>query len=179
MYKFTDTNFTPKQKRNYKFLGLLYTLAGWFATACLLMPFGLVLLRGFLDDVLDYEPNFPSDDSMLQLFIGSLVFWGFSRVFVANRCLNCFKYGLKVNSEQTYGDAESWKKFGVVKGKYNVLQLLVVQQVQCKKCGFECERITQRTGNYEGIGRMHRDIKKGGKPRLPGEDYTSWWRRNK
>jgi hypothetical protein len=108
-----------------------------------------------------------------------LVFWGFSRVFVANRCLNCFKYGLKVSSEQTYQDAASWMKFGVVKGNYNVLQLLVVQQVQCKKCGFECERITQRPGSTDGIGGMARDIKRGGKSRLKGESYTSWWRRNK
>jgi hypothetical protein len=59
------------------------------------------------------------------------------------------------------------------------LILNVTKQMKCKKCGFECEQITTRTGSTDGIARMSRDIKRGGKPRLKGESYTSWWRRNK
>jgi hypothetical protein len=111
------------------------------------------------------------------IFIGALVLWLVLRGFTSNRCLNCFKFGsLEQKEERSESD---WSKYGITKSRSDVLILLIITKRQCKKCGFECEQISQRTGGYEGIGRMSRTIKQGGKTRLKGETYTSWWRRNK
>jgi hypothetical protein len=106
------------------------------------------------------------DVPVLGIIVTGLILWFLLRWFVANRCINCFKSNaLEEQSEKIIGNER--------------LILNVTKQMKCKKCGFECEQFTTRTGSTDGIARMSRDIKRGGKPRLKGESYTSWWRRNK
>jgi hypothetical protein len=164
MYKFTDTNFNSKQKRNYKILRLMFNWAGWLAIACLVLPVSYELLAMFVKDVayVDISIDLP----VLGIIVTGIILWFLLRWFVANRCINCFKSNaLEEQSEKIIGN--------------ELLILNVTKQMKCKKCGFECEQITTRTGSTDGIARMSRDIKRGGKPRLKGESYTSWWRRNK
>jgi hypothetical protein len=164
MYKFTDTNFNSKQKRNYKILRLMFNWAGWLAIACLVLPVSYELLAMFVKDVayVDISIDLP----VLGIIVTGIILWFLLRWFVANRCINCFKSNaLEEQSEKIIGNER--------------LILNVTKQMKCKKCGFECEQITTRTGSTDGIARMSRDIKRGGKPRLKGESYTSWWRRNK
>ncbi len=177
MYKFTETNFTPKQLQRYKTLRFIYNFAGWFAVACIVLPFAFTILSYFIKDVfyVDISIDFP----ILGTIVFALVIWFVLRNFVENRCLNCFKYnGLLENSETIVSD---WSKYGVEKTKIDTggLQVMAVKQMKCKKCEFSCEQITTRTGSTDGIAQMSRDIKRGGKARLKGENYTSWWRRNK
>lgn len=163
MYKFTDTHFNPKQKRNYKILRVMYNFAGWFALACLILPFAYDLLAMFIKDVTytDISVDLPT----FWIIVFALVLWFVLRWFAANRCINCFSTNsLEEQSEKITGNER--------------LILIVTKQMKCKKCGFECEQITTRTGSTDGIGRMSRDINRGGKSRLKGESYTSWWRRN-
>ena len=42
--EFTDSNFTPKQKRNYKILRFMFNWAGWLVIACVVLPFSYELL---------------------------------------------------------------------------------------------------------------------------------------
>lgn len=106
------------------------------------------------------------DLPVLGIIVTGIILWFLLIWFVANRCINCFKSNaLEEQSEKIFGN--------------ELLILNVTKQMKCKKCGFECEQITTRTGSTDGIARMSRDIKRGGKPRLKGESYTSWWRRNK
>ena len=164
MYKFTDTKFNSKQKRNYKILRLMFNWAGWLAIACLVLPVSYELLAMFVKDVayVDISIDLP----VLGIIVTGIILWFLLRWFVANRCINCFKSNaLEEQSEKIIGN--------------ELLILNVTKQMKCKKCGFECEQITTRTGSTDGIARMSRDIKRGGKPRLKGESYTSWWRRNK
>ncbi len=164
MYKFTDTNFNSKQKRNYKILRLMFNWAGWLGIACLVLPVSYELLAMFVKDVAYVDISI--DVPVLGIIVTGLILWFLLRWFVANRCINCFKSNaLEEQSEKIIGN--------------ELLILNVAKQMKCKKCGFECEQLTQRTGSYEGISRMSRTIKQGGKPRLKGESYTSWWRRNK
>jgi hypothetical protein len=164
MYKFTDTNFNSKQKRNYKILRLMFNWAGWLAIACLVLPVSYELLAMFVKDVAYVDISI--DVPVLGIIVTGLILWFLLRWFVANRCINCFKSNaLEEQSEKIIGNER--------------LILNVAKQMKCKKCGFECEQITTRTGSTDGIARMSRDIKRGGKPRLKGESYTSWWRRNK
>lgn len=164
MYKFTDTNFNSKQKRNYKILRLMFNWAGWLAIACLVLPVSYELLAMFVKDVAYVDISI--DVPVLGIIVTGLILWFLLRWFVANRCINCFKSNaLEEQSEKIIGN--------------ELLILNVAKQMKCKKCGFECEQITTRTGSTDGIARMSRDIKRGGKPRLKGESYTSWWRRNK
>ena len=164
MYKFTDTNFNSKQKRNYNILRLMFNWAGWLAIACLVLPVSYELLAMFVKDVAYVDISI--DVPVLGIIVTGLILWFLLRWFVANRCINCFKSNaLEEQSEKIIGN--------------ELLILNVTKQMKCKKCGFECEQITTRTGSTDGIARMSRDIKRGGKPRLKGESYTSWWRRNK
>lgn len=164
MYKFTDTNFNSTQKRNYKILRLMFNWAGWLAIACLVLPVSYELLAMFVKDVAYVDISI--DVPVLGIIVTGLILWFLLRWFVANRCINCFKSNaLEEQSEKIIGN--------------ELLILNVAKQMKCKKCGFECEQITTRTGSTDGIARMSRDIKRGGKPRLKGESYTSWWRRNK
>ena len=164
MYKFTDSNFTPKQKRNYKILRLMFNWAGWLAIACVVLPVLYELLAMFVKDVAYVDISI--DIPVLGVIVTGVILWFLLRWFVANRCINCFKSNaLEEQSEEITGN--------------EIMILNVSKQMKCKKCGFECEQLTQRTGSYEGIGRMSRTIMQGGKPRLKGESYTSWWRRNK
>jgi hypothetical protein len=164
MYKFTDTNFNSKQKRNYKILRLMFNWACWLAIACLVLPVSYELLAMFVKDVAYVDISI--DVPVLGIIVTGLILWFLLRWFVANRCINCFKSNaLEEQSEKIFGN--------------ELLILNVTKQMKCKKCGFECEQITTRTGSTDGIARMSRDIKRGGKPRLKGESYTSWWRRNK
>jgi hypothetical protein len=164
MYKFTDSNFTPTQRRNYTFLRFLYNFAGWFAVASIVLPFVFVSINYFMEGV--FYKGISVKIPWFWIFIGALVLWLVLRGFTSNGCLNCFKFNaLEEQSEKILGN--------------ELLTLNVAKHMKCKKCGFECEQISQRTGGYEGIGRMSRTIKQGGKTRLKGETYTSWWRRNK
>ena len=164
MYKFTDSNFTPKQKRNYKILRLMFNWAGWLAIACVVLPFSYELLAMFVKDVAYVDISI--DIPVFGVIVTGVILWFLLRWFVANRCINCFKSNaLEEQSEEITGN--------------EIMILNVSKQMKCKKCGFECEQLTQRTGSYEGIGRMSRTIKQGGRSRLKGESYTSWWRRNK
>ncbi len=164
MYKFTDTHFTPAQRRNYKFLRFLFNFAGWLAVASIVLPFIYVSITYFLEGAFYYYISYQIP--WFGIIVGALVLWVLLRGFTSNRCLNCFRFNaLEEQSEKILGN--------------ELLILNVVKHMKCKKCGFECEQISQRTGSYEGIGRMSRTIKQGGKPRLKGESYTSWWRRNK
>jgi hypothetical protein len=175
MYKFTVTNFTPKQLGRYKTLRFIFNFAGWFSVACIAIPFTFSILTDFINRVfyVDISLDFP----MFGIIVFALVLWLVLRSFVANRCFNCFKFnGLKEISETVVSD---WSKYGVEKSKRDITQIMAIKQMKCNKCGFECQQITLRTGNLDGIGRMSRDIKRGGKTRLKGENYTSWWRRNK
>jgi hypothetical protein len=177
MYKFTDTNFTPAQRRNYTFLRFLYNFAGWFAVASIVLPFVFVSINYFMEGVFykDISVKIP----WFWIIIGALVLWVVLRGFTSNRCLNCFKFNaLEEQSETIVSD---WSKYGLEKTKIDKggLQIMAVKQLKCKKCAFECQQITTRTGATNGIARMSRDIKRGGKSRLSGETYTSWWRRNK
>jgi hypothetical protein len=175
MYKFTETNFTPKQLQRYKNLRFTYNFAGWFAVICILLPFAFTTLAYFINGAfyVDISIDFP----ILGIIVFALVLWFILRNYAANRCFNCLKYnGLIQTSETIVSD---WSKYGVEKTKIDTVQIMAVKQLKCKKCGFECEQITTRTGSLDGIGRMSRDIKQGGKARLKEENYTSWWRRNK
>jgi hypothetical protein len=164
MYKFTDSNFTPKQKRNYKILRLMFNWAGWLAIACVVLPFSYELLAMFVKDVAYVDISI--DIPVFGVIVTGVILWFLLRWFVANRCINCFKSNaLEEQSEEITGN--------------EIMILNVSKQMKCKKCGFECEQLTQRTGSYEGISRMSRTIKQGGRSRLKGESYTSWWRRNK
>jgi hypothetical protein len=175
MYKFTDSNFTPTQRRNYTFLRFLYNFAGWFAVASIVLPFVFVSINYFMEGV--FYKGISVKIPWFWIIVGALVLWLVLRGFTSNRCLNCFKFGsLEQKEERSESD---WSKYGITKSRSDVLILLIITKRQCKKCGFECEQISQRTGGYEGIGRMSRTIKQGGKTRLKGETYTSWWRRNK
>jgi len=145
MYKFTDTNFTSTQKRNYKILRVIYNFAGWFAAACLILPFAYDLLAMFIKDVTykDISVDLPT----FWIIVFALVLWFVLRWFAANRCINCFSSNaLEEQSEKITGSER--------------LILNVTKQMKCKKCGYECEQLTQRTGNYEGIGRMAREKRK-------------------
>ena len=177
MYKFTDSNFTPKQKRNYKILRFMFNSAVWLAIACLVLPVSYELLAMFVKDVayVDIYVDIP----VLGVIGTGVILWFLLRWFVAKRCINCFKSNaLEEQSETIVSD---WSKYGVEMTKIDKggVQVMAVKQLKCKKCGFECQQITTRTGSTDGIGRMSRDIKQGGKSRLKGESYTSWWRRNK
>ena len=177
MYKFTDSNFTPKQKRNYKILRFMFNSAGWLAIACVVLPVLYELLAMFVKDVAYVDISI--DIPVLGVIVTGVILWFLLRWFVANRCINCFKSNaLEEQSETIVSD---WSKYGVEMTKIDKggLQVMAVKQLKCKKCGFECQQITTRTGSTDGIGRMSRDIKQGGKSRLKGESYTSWWRRNK
>ncbi|NBO61404.1 MAG: hypothetical protein EBU82_10590, partial [Flavobacteriia bacterium] len=55
MYKFTDTNFNSKQKRNYKILRLMFNWACWLAIACLVLPVSYELLAIYREDQANYE----------------------------------------------------------------------------------------------------------------------------
>ena len=61
MYKFTETNFTPKQLQRYKTLRFIYNFAGWFAVACIVLPFAFTILSYFIKDVfyVDISIDFP------------------------------------------------------------------------------------------------------------------------
>jgi hypothetical protein len=164
MYKFTDTHFTPAQRRNYTFLRFLYNFAGWFAVASIVLPFVFVSINYFMEGV--FYKGISVKIPWFWIIVGALVLWLVLRRFTSNRCLNCFKFNaLEEQSEKILGN--------------ELLTLNVAKHMKCKKCGFECEQISQRGGSHEGIGRMSRTIKQGGKTRLKGETYTSWWRRNK
>ena len=164
MYKFTDSNFTPKQKRNYKILRFMFNWAGWLVIACVVLPVLYELLAYFVKGVAYVDISI--DIPVFGVIVTGVILWFLLRWFVENRCINCFKSNaLEEQSEEITGN--------------EIMILNVSKQMKCKKCGFECEQLTQRTGSYEGIGRMSRTIKQGGKPRLKGESYTSWWRRNK
>jgi len=142
----------------------MFNWAGWLAIACLVLPVSYELLAMFVKDVayVDISIDLP----VLGIIVTGIILWFLLRWFVANRCINCFKSNaLEEQSEKIIGN--------------ELLILNVTKQMKCKKCGFECEQITTRTGSTDGIARMSRDIKRGGKPRLKGESYTSWWRRNK
>lgn len=174
MYKFIDTNFTTGQLRNYKRLRFLFDFAGWFAIGSIVLGFTLSIFESFLYEL--FYIRLPFEVPKFWIIVFALVLWVVLRVFT-QRCLNCLKFNsLEGKEEKIEGD---WSKYGLIKSKYDVLQILVVTKKKCKKCGFECVQISQRTGSYEGIGRMSRIIKQGGKPRIKGETYTSWWRRNK
>jgi hypothetical protein len=164
MYKFTDSKFTPKQKRNYKILRFMFNWAGWLVIACVVLPFSYELLAMFVKDVAYVDISI--DIPVFGVIVTGVILWFLLRWFVANRCINCFKSNaLEEQSEEITGN--------------EIMILNVSKQMKCKKCGFECEQLTQRTGSYEGISRMSRTIKQGGRSRLKGESYTSWWRRNK
>jgi len=175
MYRFVDKDFTPVQRRNYKLMRFLFNFAGWFAAACLVLPFIMVFITSFLKEV--FFLNLSNNIPWFWIFVGALVLWLVLRGFTSNRCLNCFKFGALMQKEEKI--ESDWSKYGITKSRYDVVILLIITKKQCKKCGFECEQISRRTGNLEGIGRMSKTIKQGGKPRLNGESYTSWWRRNK
>ena len=142
----------------------MFNSAGWVVIACVVLPFSYELLAMFVKDVAYVDISI--DVPVLGVIVTGVILWFLLRWFVANRCINCFKSNaLEEQSEEITGN--------------EIMILNVSKQMKCKKCGFECEQLTQRTGSYEGIGRMSRTIKQGGKPRLKGESYTSWWRRNK
>jgi hypothetical protein len=177
MYKFTDSNFTPKQKRNYKILRFMFNWAGWLVIACVVLPVLYELLAYFVKGVAYVDISI--DIPVFGVIVTGVILWFLLRWFVANRCINCFKSNaLEEQSETIVSD---WSKYGVEMTKIDKggLQVMAVKQLKCKKCGFECQQITTRTGSTDGIGRMSRDIKQGGRSRLKGESYTSWWRRNK
>lgn len=127
-----------------------------------MLPFIYASITFFLEGVFYYHISFQIP--WFWIFIGSLILWVALRGFTANRCLNCFKFGaLEQIDEKSESD---WSKYGITKSRSDALILLIVTKKKCKKCGFECEQISQRTGSYEGIGSMSRTIKKGGKTRL-------------
>jgi len=177
MYKFTDTHFTPAQRRNYTSLRFLYNFAGWFAVASIVLPFVFVSINYFMEGV--FYRGISVKIPWFWIIVGALVLWLVLRRFTSNRCLNCFKFNALVEQSETI--VSDWSKYGVEMTKIDKggLQVMAVKQMKCKKCGFECQQITTRTGSTDGIGRMSRTIKQGGKSRLKGETYTSWWRRNK
>jgi hypothetical protein len=177
MYKYTDTDFTPKQNRNYKLLRFLYNIVGLIAGGSIVLPFVIFTLDYFLYGIfhikisLEY-PYFPT-------FICAIILLFITRKFT-NRCFECFKFNTWIEKGvKEFLRAFEWEKYGFQKTKSDTALLLVVKQLKCSKCGFECEQISQRTGHLDGIARMSRDIKKGGKQRLKGESYINWWRRNK
>ena len=142
----------------------MFNSAGWVVIACLVLPFSYELLAMFVKDVAYVYISI--DIPVLGVIVTGVILWFLLRWFVAKRCINCFKSNaLEEQSEKITGN--------------EIMILSVSKQLKCKKCGFECQQITTRTGSTDGIGRMSRDIKQGGKSRLKGESYTSWWRRNK
>jgi hypothetical protein len=142
----------------------MFNWAGWLVIACVVLPFSYELLAMFVKDVAYVAISI--DIPVFGVIVTGVILWFLLRWFVANRCINCFKSNaLEEQSEEITGN--------------EIMILNVSKQMKCKKCGFECEQLTQRTGSYEGISRMSRTIKQGGRSRLKGESYTSWWRRNK
>jgi hypothetical protein len=99
------------------------------------------------------------DIPVFGVIVTGVILWFLLRWFVANRCINCFKSNaLEEQSETIVSD---WSKYGVEMTKIDKggLQVMAVKQLKCKKCGFECQQITTRTGSTDGIGRMSRTIK--------------------
>lgn len=164
MYNFINANFTPNQQRRFKTLAFVYNFAGWIAVASIILPFVYETLAYFFMGIAHIDISL--DIPYLRVILFALVMRFVLRKLVANRCVNCLRSNALEEQSEKIMENE-------------LLILNVAKQMKCKKCGFECEQLIQRTGSYEGIGRMSRTITQGGKSRQKGESYISWWRRNK
>jgi hypothetical protein len=175
MFKFSDSKFSPTQRRNYKRLRFILNFSSFLTIALIVLPFAYEIFAMFVKDVsfTDISVDFPN----LWMIVFALVIGYFLRKFAINRCLNC--YQANALEEISESIANDWSKYGIEKTKSDAVMVLAVKQLKCTKCSFECEQLVVRTGHLSGIARMSRDIKRGGKARNKGESYTSWWRRNR
>ena len=146
---FITNSFTNAQLKKYKFLSAITYISQFI----LIISIVLVFFTSFWIVII----------GILQLWIvKSLTF----------RCVNCFSNSKVMEDERIVDHA----KYDM---KRSPTQILLLQAYKCNKCNFRWENLVERTGHIEGIGRMSKDIKSGGKSRMKGESYTNWWRRNK
>ena len=131
-FAFDNKKFDPKQNSNYKKLQFIFGLAFWLFIASVVLMF----------------------------WYGKFMFLlaGFTIYFVlrinTNRCVNCM----------TFNSLEEKGSRGVNFSDYDLkggpLMILEAKTMHCKKCGFICDKLVERTGNYEGVAAMGRERKK-------------------
>jgi hypothetical protein len=116
--------------------------------------------------------------SIVLIFFFSfwIVIIGILQLLIVQRftflCVNCLSYSKVLIEEKPVNHSDYMLK-------RSPTQILFLQTYKCKKCDFNWENLVERTGHLDGIATMSRDIKTGGKSRMKGESYLSYWRRSK
>ena len=143
-------NFDASQKRHYRF----FTLSS-------LISKGLF----FLSIILCFFTSF------WIVVIGIIQMWIINSLVLS--CVNCLSNKTDITDEKQVEYLDYKFK------RSSPVMVLIKQTHKCRKCDFTWNNLFERTGHLDGIGKMSKDIKNGGKSRFKGESYINWWKRNK
>lgn len=130
--EFDNKKFDQKQNSNYQKLRLIFGFAFWvFITSVVLMFWY---------------------GKIIYLLVGLAIYFILRLNTV--RCVNCM----------SFNSLEEKASRGVNFSDYNLkggpLMILEAKTMNCRKCGFICDKLVERTGSYEGIASMGRERKR-------------------
>jgi|LakMenEpi03Aug12_release.lakeMendotaPanAssembly.Ray.scaffolds.fasta_scaffold1082539_1 hypothetical protein len=130
--EFDNKKFDQKQNSNYKKLQFVFGFAFWIFMASVVLMFWF---------------------GKFIYLIGGIAIYFILRLNTA-RCVNCLAYN---SLEEKATRSMNFSDYNLKGGP---LMILEAKTMHCRKCGFMCDKLVERTASIEGIASMGRERKR-------------------
>jgi hypothetical protein len=130
--EFDNKKFDQKQNLNYQKLRFIFGFAFWIFMASVVLMFWF---------------------GKFIYLLGGLALYFILRLNTT-RCVNCLAFN---SLEEKASRNVNFRDYNLKGGQ---LMILEAKTMHCRKCGFICDKLEERTGSVEGVAAMGRERKR-------------------